>query len=86
MKDIDGNGRNDQIVLTFDRPVTGAEAGDFRIAPNDSDTAARTATLSSDGKKLTLEFSESVLGSYGSANSATYFMTEISLELLHLQT
>ena len=67
MKDVDNKNGNDTIVLKFDRPVKGAEKGDFRLEKLDPNTAATQATLSSDGKELTLVFNEAILGNGNSA-------------------
>ena len=54
--DTNGNGANDQIVLTFDKEVYHFEPGDFRITHSGGNFSANTVTK--ENKKLILSFSE----------------------------
>ena len=55
-KDTNGNGANDQIVLTFDKEVYHFEPGDFRITHSGGNYSANTVTK--EDKKLILTFRE----------------------------
>ena len=58
-EDTDGNGANDQVVLTFEKEIYHFEAGDFRIIHGDVTYSANTITK--EGEKLILTFSEEAL-------------------------
>ncbi|MBB6446074.1 S-layer homology domain-containing protein [Bacillus benzoevorans] len=57
--DTDNANGNETVVLTFDKAVTGAEAGDFKIGT----TKATSVTV--DGRKVIVKFPDSIVGATG---------------------
>jgi len=57
--DTDNANGNETVVLTFDKAVTGAEAGDFKIG------TTKATSVSVDGRKVIVKFPDGVVGTTG---------------------